>query len=554
MMRFSNVQINRIRKAKEQYDSVMESTGNIKEAKEAANDIINSAFPALGNTAFIQHLKTVFYGNYDILDILMDSNARDVIGPLQAFVHVKPTNISPEEAREVLSFGLSRQYIVFWLLGDSTTRAYIDKYKAYDEVLFSMYTLDRAGIDFIYYVDKYKGNMLKTVATILGRQPTFDVTLYNKPQLTTISRHANSEELLSLMKPEYLPDTIRTICKNIKAKFDAHEVIACVEKYPNDMQIVSNYFAVKKILMSNNTEREKTYLVADLINNQLVKQIAKCPANKNVADYLFDKYEHPRYINKAFENLISKVETMFPFMPNLLEQLKSIYLEVYDKIEDTLEEANRIRVEERLKAKQEAAALKVERTLPIALIEVDKYLKAVKEDRLLSVAQYCANNNIDKRLFSEYTKVLKAAGNPLYNDYKVVASATSARAMRMMKTAAKTVVEQLAEKKTKFNLYDYYTITKFEPNIIHRIIMDNIEEFRQIDVARFREFWEKYRYDTPMAPGWFYKDYISIKGREITKEDKDKILKYMGRMRYPLIIPIYKEIVRKYVDGTIEIK
>lgn len=546
----------KIKLAYQTYTNLVKGGMSNAVAKKSSEVIIREALSEYDDQHLIEYSIRLFFANYKVLDVLINSELCTVAA-IKACSSIRCIGVSVDDAKKVLLLKFNDDKLITqWLLGNFQTRQAIEKYNSNDTILQAIRLFNQAGVDCSYYVNKYNDPLtLKRVGIIIKRDSTFNVDPYDRYQLAAIANHATSKELLEVLNPSFLPDTISTVCKLMKQGYSGKEVLAVLNKY-NDIQVVRNYFIIKEIVNEPKSRRYKSFEIARTIDNTFITVIAKCPSDKNIPKHIIEWYsEHREKVDVivALEKAIDKVDRLFPFMTGIIKQLNGIYPELSDLNDAMLDDRSREKEEKRNRIKEAARKERLEREVPLARIAVQLYIGAVKEDSILSAKQYCANNDVDYALFTKYVKVLKEAEDPLYAEYSVIAEATSVRALISMKSGAKSITKALAEKKKSFTLYDYYTITKFDMSAIHRTMTVNPEEFSYADLVRFRNFWEKYRYDTPMNRQWFYNDYIKIKGREITRSDKDKILGYMSRMRYPFIIPIYREIVRKYVSGEIEI-
>lgn len=553
---FSKDERAKIRVAYNMYNDLLKNGVSNAVAKKTAENIIKDGLSDIIDQNLVEYIIRLFFSRYEVLDLLVNS---DLCNPsiIRTCSNSKNLDVPISDIKKVLLLKFNdSKTISLWLSGDSLTRQAIEKYNANDTMLEAIQIFNKAGIECSGYISRYKNPLeLKRVATILSRDSSFDVDLYNRYQLEAIAKYATNKKLLSAINPDFLADTITLVCKLIKQDHNTKDVLNVVAKY-NDLKIVSNYFAVKDIMNKTESKRSKSLKIAKLIDSTMISLIANCEVDDDIPNQIMRYYSIYRTNVDAMDALdraIEKVETYFPFMLGIILQLKDIYPRLSVLHDAMLDEKSRAK-EEAKKQKLEAKYNEMlDRELPMARVSVESYVMACNEDKMLSAKQFCANNGIDNTLFTKHVNLIKEHDKELYDKYHKISVSNQARAMAVLETAAKQVTKALAEKKGKFTLYDYYSITKFDMSVIHNTISRDPDNFTYSELLRFRNFWEKYRYETPMKPAWFYNDYMKIRGREITKEDKDKILKFMGRMRYPLIIPIYKEIVRKYVDGTLEI-
>lgn len=223
-----------------------------------------------------------------------------------------------------------------WLLSST---AYRDIIKLYNDrnmyTAKAIYKFYELGIQCMPYIDKYKGKALLAVANIIQINPKFDILKYNSYQLIELAKCAKCghTHILNKVKPEYLSDTIACICKLINSgKYDTEEVIKVADKYMNDVLVISNYFKAKDIITSNATDMVKGVSLSNLINNKIIKIMARCDSPDDIVDSLIDfrdQHKSGYDIVKKVEASIKRLKERYPFLIGLIKQLEE---DVYPKI------------------------------------------------------------------------------------------------------------------------------------------------------------------------------------------------------------------------------
>lgn len=530
---------------------------SVSKRKKKIEEHIRLVISNAPSSIMIQNILRIFFNNYPMLKELIYSKyvTPRVISVCSKCLHEDITGID-----RILELHRDNERVLTsWIRSDEKSRRIIEKYNIEsDTALEAIGLLSEAKVDIGYYVSKYKDPMaLKRAATILTKYPKFNVDVYNRYQLDSLLRNGLNKKLMDIVDPKYSAELIFIMGKLLK-HHPTKEIISVIEKYNHNIDIIQNYFKVKEILWEIADNRIISIKVAEFINTTMLVDIAECPVewSDRIAEYLYkislqkgNHYDPVTSINKSIE----KLETFFPFMPNMAKQLIALEPELTRLWDLELDRRSLVKQELREKKVAKARKDRMEKILPPAKIVVQDYINAARENKTLSAVQYAADNDLDKGIFTKYVEVLKEAEDPIYEEYSVISKANKDRALRSMLMAAKAVTKGLGTKFAKFSLYDYYTATKFDMATIHRVIAQNDKIFDPADLLRFKNFWEKHRWDTEMKPAYFYADRMIIGGKEITREDKDKVLGYMNKNRYPLMIPLYKKILRDYVSGDIKI-
>lgn len=206
--------------------------------------------------------------------------------------------------------------------------------------------------------------------------------------------------------------------------------------------------------------------------------------------------------------------------------------------------------------------------LPIANNIVEKFINS---NEIIPV--FCKNNNINKATFNKYLNLIKEKNPPLYNSYiKKITEiqkkwySYKVKQIRQIISGLKNGIEINGQTK-KFDLIDYYSITKTSINEMLQIAKDNVT---QKDFDLFNKFAKQNERNTETNTKdinqimnqkiiiSYEKDKNNepIPGTEVivSNEDKQKVINYLRYKKIPINLKTYSLMYKRYINGELEIK
>ena len=214
---------------------------------------------------------------------------------------------------------------------------------------------------------------------------------------------------------------------------------------------------------------------------------------------------------------------------------------------------------------QEDAAQKQEE-LDIARQAVSRYIM----DKYKNINDFCLTNNITTTTFNQYIESIKELDTELYNKYNCYINNIHSKNFAILMSKVSNLIQLIKNgieengKKREFNIVDYYKYTSLSFDELIRIVNGKINSS---DYRILRTFIAKHKNDKKLSPNDIHnlynqKDMIGIEfdgngnvipgtGREITKEEKEKIIKYLKSNNIPITNKTYNIIFKRWLSGEL---
>ena len=332
-----------------------------------------------------------------------------------------------------------------------------------------------------------------------------------------------------------------------------------LEKYGKNPTVIHNLIKVMEINNKYSCAEARASALSGLFRTNFTNILSKHKigetdiVKEKLAAYCL-KLSDPVSSAKNFGTIVEDITEGYPFLKDTIERMRSIALEVYDEVVDIVAEKKAKEKEKKRLEREKEEKEKKTAELAEAVKMIETYIKAYSKDPISKV-QYCVNNDIDKTEFNKNLNIVKYGDPELYSLYTECTNMTTVRALKGMSNSLKTVIKALNDN-PDMSLYDYYNITKFDPAVLYRLSFSGVSgrRFSHDDRKLFQEFYNiKAKYSTAFSPGYFYNETYIIKDTTLTKKQKTDIISYMKKNRYPLNIPLFKEISRKYINGELDL-
>lgn len=165
----------------------------------------------------------------------------------------------------------------------------------------------------------------------------------------------------------------------------------------------------------------------------------------------------------------------------------------------------------------------------------------------LSIAEY-ANEN----LYCDISDICNAikAFVPAYTDqYNRIVDGFNSRENKAFKTEILSILDEM-NKNEDFDIVDYYLKTSLCLKDFRSIVGQN--DKLSLFMSKYNKYTTRQKYDSgENFRNTIYSQKCIKNGREITKEDKDKVFEYMEKKQIPYGIQTYNAVLRRYLDGLI---
>lgn len=334
---------------------------------------------------------------------------------------------------------------------------------------------------------------------------------------------------------------------------DKQHVSEIMELYGNNQVVLTNYVTVQKILKSGENRFDQSKILAKKINKKLVIVAAKysiSDTDKAKKKLVKDCMKTSKPVNTA-KSLFSTVEDMkrdYPFLMTSINRLELLASSVYDEVVDIVSAEKEKNVEQQRKLKENEQ----KKLIPIAADVIRKYTN-IYADTPISVAKYCSDNSIERVDFDRYVDIVEIEDPDLFYVYKECTKKTSAKSFHIMSNAMMDVIHALNDN-PKLSMFEYYRITKFEPDSLLKIA-SNSDRVSKQELIKFKKFYtNKVKKAVKRSPQFFMDMHILIKGKPLSEDDISTIIAYMKKNRMPFIESIFLEAVRLHVAGKLEEK
>lgn len=211
---------------------------------------------------------------------------------------------------------------------------------------------------------------------------------------------------------------------------------------------------------------------------------------------------------------------------------------------------NMIKIEQNKKENKEKRNFLVSEKIEIA----NNYISKFTNGSLITIDEYCKQNNISKEDFEEFVKTVKNRKLPIYKEYKdriTELRLSDNEIKKQVELLKKLMVEGIKEndKIRKFELLDYCTITKIDIGeflelVINDLTIPELRIIKSFVKSNLNSYHNTHEIDTTNE-----KIFYLINGKEIeaTKEDKDYVVEYMKENEIPTSDIIYKQALRRYM-------
>lgn len=349
-----------------------------------------------------------------------------------------------------------------------------------------------------------------------------------------------------------------SICQYVTDDKEKEKIIA---KYGRNIKVLKNLYEVMRIERSRayRGDKRKAEELAFLFKKKFITIIVEYTMGNidELIQYLIKDCMtkvSPIECAKGYGTIVEDIAEGYPFLPDTILNLRNIATEVYDAVVDICSDEKFKRDEEKRKNKKRATNEFNKKMLPEAISMIEAYIRTYMEDRPISVSKYCDDNDIPRNTFDKNVKIISYLEPDLYTIYRELTKKNSVRALKVMNKALFAVIEALKDN-PNLSIYNYYLITRFEPKILYRLSYSGImgKRLTEEEHELFKEFYKtKSRYSKELGKGFFYSETFIIKGKTLTYDDKSSIMDYIYRKRFPLCIPVFREIARQYVDGSLQ--
>lgn len=226
------------------------------------------------------------------------------------------------------------------------------------------------------------------------------------------------------------------------------------------------------------------------------------------------------------------------------------------------------RIEDNELRKQKKYQLYVDENIDIARQIINQYLNEESE----KIKDFCDANDIDIKTFEEYVNLIKDNDEELYSKYSEQRDSIQSKRFSILLTKANKIIKLIKNGieengiKRDFDLVDYYKNTSLSFEELLHVVEGKVgaEDYRAL-----RMFIAKNKNDKEMTPRdisnlyntkivigaqFDYKrNIIPGTGREITKEEKQSIVKYLEYNNIRVTNTTYNIIYRKWLSGDLVI-
>lgn len=334
---------------------------------------------------------------------------------------------------------------------------------------------------------------------------------------------------------------------------DKQHVFEIMGLYGNNQVVLTNYITVQNILNGPGDRFEKSKALARKINKKLITVAAPYSINdidkaKNKLVKYCTKTAKPIDTAKNLFNTVEDMRKDYPFLKDSIDRLESLASSVYDEVVNIISaEKEKNADKQRLLKEKEQKKL-----IPIATEVIRKYTN-VYADTPISVARYCSDNNIERAEFDRYVDIVEVESPDLFYVYRECTKKTSAKAFHIMNNAMMDVIHALNDN-PKLSMFEYYRITKFEPDSLLKIA-SNSDKVSKQEFIKFKRFYtNKVKKAVKRSPQFFMDTHTIIKGKPLSEDDISTIIVYMKKNRMPFIESIFFEAARLHVAGKLEEK
>lgn len=165
----------------------------------------------------------------------------------------------------------------------------------------------------------------------------------------------------------------------------------------------------------------------------------------------------------------------------------------------------------------------------------------------LSIAEYT-----DENLYCDISDISNAIKEfvPAYTEqYNKVVGALNSRESKSFKPKMLSILDEINTNED-FDIVDYYLRTRLCLKDFRSIVGQN--DKLSVFMSKYNKYMTRQKYDNgENFRNTIYSQKCIKNGREITKEDKDKVFEYMEKNQIPYGTQTYNGVLRRYLDGLI---
>lgn len=341
---------------------------------------------------------------------------------------------------------------------------------------------------------------------------------------------------------------INNVLSLYKNNIDIKDIIYLLEKHyhitynmlPKTIEDYTKVYGNNDIEILNFISRE-VYKNFSNLNNIILDSMDKNNIEYCV-DYLLEKKYNLEYIKANFYNI--KSSKLLNLSNEEKEKLSQIYISFSKKIRNEMEEENKVMTREEF-----------------ILEEARKVIMDYLNSDYTTIVGYCNNKNIDFNTFKKCLNILKENNDKVYKNYQTNNSIglDTKGLNKLAKNIANKIKSGVKEDGVirKYDMIDYYIDAPYNIKKFLLKLKDNVSD-EDFDVIRsFIGKKEEFKLGTSVFNSKVIVDVkydekgrmIEGSGREITLEEKEKIVNFIQENEIPLNNLTYNCGIRRCINN-----
>ena len=386
--------------------------------------------------------------------------------------------------------------------------------------------------------------------------------LYNLKGKRTYKRWENEEDRECVFKYIY------EYCKENRYDIDKiNEVAALLEVTPGTIESYARRYMIEYLKYTF----DQYYAYRNVFTTERLRKLYK---SKETKAY------------KTFKSLLNAktLEEIIYIIENCEVPYNELYPRVFDyvivhedgnfKIEEEIKRKLKMYInytaENRKKERQKLIEKEKEEKIIVAKNKITEYLK---DNKNITVIEFCKRNNISERKFYEYLKIVQEFDPNLYDLYIQKTNLLKSQRfskilsqLRLVITLIKNGIEEYG-KNRNFDVIDYYMICNISFDSALKISKDNLAKEDYIILLKFIKQNISASKAIPSCINQIMKEKVIIScqrdnkgniipGTEIifSNDEKEKLINYLKENEIPINLKTYNTIYKRYKDGFLELE
>ena len=258
----------------------------------------------------------------------------------------------------------------------------------------------------------------------------------------------------------------------------------------------------------------------------------------NLIDKYMDKYQTLFNLEKSIDSALFGNETY-------IERFYKVFRAVSDSHMQRIDYEKEKRRKERHEQKELAKQKERLELLEIANVIITQF---IEDSNIHSINKFCYVYKVDRKLFEKYRDIVKIENKELAEIYDAKIKKIQKNNLAIIKKNVDSVIDNI-NNNNEFTLFDYHKIMRgmeveefidfVSSYYIYKQDMRSIRTF----YAKNKKYMYYFNWGKELDDKWI------IKGHEMTRNEKLRVIHYMDKYDMPYYRYLYNTIARKYVDA-----